>query len=62
MNTYLKPEEIANIISVDVSTVRRWLRDGEINYTKFGRAVRVKARDFEEYCRLNEIDHQTSSR
>jgi len=55
MNEYLKPEEIAKKIAVDVSTVRRWLREGEIKYTKFGRAVRVKTKDFEDYCKANEV-------
>jgi len=55
-NEYLTPEDIAKKILVDVSTVRRWLRDGEMPYTKFGRAVRVKTRDFEAYCEANTLN------
>lgn len=53
MNEYLKPEEIAQQIKVDVSTVRRWLRDDVMPYYKFGRSVRVKTKDFEHFCQLN---------
>ena len=55
MNEYLTPDDIASTIHVDVSTVRRWLREGQMKYTKFGRAVRVKTKDFEAYCRGREI-------
>lgn len=54
-NEYITPIEIAQYIHVSPITVRKWLREGEIPYTKFGRVVRVKTRDFEAYCKANEI-------
>lgn len=56
MNEYLRPDEIAKIIAVDVSTIRRWLRQGEIPYSKFGRAVRIKRVDFEKYLKDNYVE------
>lgn len=54
-NEYMKPDEIAKEIGVDVSTVRRWLREGQIPSVRFGRAVRVKTKDFEKYLKDNHI-------
>ena len=55
LNNFLTADYIAKELQVDPSTVRRWLRDGAIPYSKFGRAVRVKAKDFEDFCKQKQI-------
>ena len=55
-NEYLTAEDIAKVILVDSSTVRRWMREGRLKHSRFGKAVRVKTKDFEAFCQENEID------
>jgi excisionase family DNA binding protein len=55
MSSYYKPEQIAKSISVSVESVRRWCRNGELKYTKFGRAMRISTEDWKRYCRDNTI-------
>lgn len=54
-NEYLRPIEIAEAIGVSPITVRRWMHEGDLPYTRFGKAMRVKRTDFEAYCKENDI-------
>lgn len=48
---WLTVEEIAELLRVDVETVRRWLRAGRLKGTLLGRKAgyRVRAGDFEAF-------------
>jgi acetyl-CoA synthetase len=36
------PQEVADYLKVDVRTVYRWLRDGELNALRFRREYRIR--------------------
>jgi excisionase family DNA binding protein len=55
MNEYLSPNEIAETLKVDPVTVRRWCLQGILPYSKFGRVVRIKSKDFIKFCSDSEI-------
>ena len=39
------PEEAAAFLGVKITTIRRWLREGEMQGTKYGRLWRIKESD-----------------
>ena len=43
--------EAADYLSVSVSTVRRWLRRGELEHVKLGRVVRIRRTVLERWVR-----------
>src|SRR3954449_8904757 len=38
---YLSTEEVANLLSVHINTVARWIKDGKLPSTKIGREYRI---------------------
>lgn len=42
---YLTTEEVATTLRVDVETVRRWLRSGQLPAVKQGRVYRIRRED-----------------
>lgn len=55
LSDYLTPEIIGEKLKLSPTTIRRKCRIGEIPSTKFGRSVRVKTTDFEQYCKDHEL-------
>ena len=49
MEKFYTPEQIAQLLQVNVVTVHRWLRDGKLKSVKLGRLWRVSARNLEEF-------------
>jgi excisionase family DNA binding protein len=45
----LDTAEIAEILNMSPSTIRKWVHYGFIPHVKLGRAVRFKERDIEEW-------------
>lgn len=45
----LTPQDVAGILKLNVQTVRRLLRDGEIPHHKVGGSYRVSQAQLEEY-------------
>jgi excisionase family DNA binding protein len=43
------PQEVADYLKVDVRTVYRWLRKGEMNAIRFQREYRVAESDLKEF-------------
>jgi excisionase family DNA binding protein len=43
------PEQIAQLLQVNVVTVHRWLRDGKLKSVKLGRLWRVSQENLEEF-------------
>jgi excisionase family DNA binding protein len=43
------PQEVADKLRVDLETVRRWLRLGELEGIKFGRQWRIENKAFEAF-------------
>jgi excisionase family DNA binding protein len=43
------PREIADYLKVDVRTVYRWLREGEMNAIRFQREYRVAESDLKDF-------------
>jgi excisionase family DNA binding protein len=42
---FINPKEAAEILGVTLDTIRRWLRDGELQGVKFGRLWRIRESD-----------------
>jgi acetyl-CoA synthetase len=51
MDSFLTPEETAQVLKVQVATVRRWLRDGTLQGRKLGRVWRIP------HSELQKISH-----
>jgi len=49
MEKFYTPEQIAQLLQVNVVTVHRWLRDGKLKSVKLGRLWRVSASNLEEF-------------
>jgi excisionase family DNA binding protein len=45
----LTTENVAELLQVDVETVRRYIREGKLRAIKLGREYRVRREDFEEF-------------
>jgi len=45
----LTTENVADLLQVDVETVRRYIREGKLRAIKLGREYRVRREDFEEF-------------
>lgn len=64
-NAYLTMEEIASILNVSKSTVKRHVSSGRLRARKIGRLVRIKGDDFErfvmrgEFHQIKEMDKAT---
>jgi excisionase family DNA binding protein len=43
------PQEVADYLKVDVRTVYRWLRDGELSAIRFQREYRITERDLKDF-------------
>ncbi len=49
MMRLLKPEEAAEILGVNLGTVRRWLREGKLKGVKVGRLWRITEEDLKAF-------------
>ena len=49
MEKFYTPEQIAQLLQVNVVTVHRWLRDGKLKSIKLGRLWRVSSENLEEF-------------
>jgi excisionase family DNA binding protein len=49
LDNLLTPEEVADRLSVKVTTVREWLKKGELTGVKLGRVWRVREKDLETF-------------
>ncbi len=45
------PQEVADYLKVDVRTVYRWLRDGELNALRFRREYRISETDLRDFLK-----------
>jgi excisionase family DNA binding protein len=43
------PQEVADYLKVDVRTVYRWLREGELSAIRFQREYRITERDLRDF-------------
>lgn len=54
MHEYLTTEEIAEILKVNIVTVRRWIQGKKLPATFIGKSYRVKKADFEKFLKDRE--------
>jgi hypothetical protein len=59
---YISPKEAGKRLGgVHPTTIRVWCREGfgpnkeRIPYTKFGKIIRIKTRDFQKFCQKYEV-------
>jgi excisionase family DNA binding protein len=53
---YFTPEELADTIQIDATSIRRWARTGQLPYTRFGKYMRIKADDWIKFCDERTVD------
>jgi excisionase family DNA binding protein len=58
---YLTAEEIAAELRVDISSVRRWLRSGELASIRVGRQYRVERTVYEAFLKTREVPPRDQS-
>lgn len=49
-NDWLSVEFIADDLKMKQSTIRTWCRKGKLKSTRFGKMIRVKTKDYREFC------------
>ncbi len=55
MENLLKPQKVAEILSVKITTIYSWAKSGKIPSVKLNGAVRFDSREVEEWVRSNKI-------
>ena len=54
MEKLFTPRQVASVLNISISTVRRLYQDGELQYLRFGyRTIRIYRSDIEDYLRRN---------
>ena len=51
---YFTPEEIAQMLKVDIQTVWRWLREGKLPGLKIGKVYRVSQEQLDSFLKARE--------
>ncbi len=46
---YLSVDEVAQILKMDVETVRKWIRQKKLKAYRFGRDYRIRRDDFDQF-------------
>jgi len=54
---FYSPAEVAEYLSVNVQTVRRWIRAGELRAYRIGRFWRVSRKQVEEFLVAHESNN-----
>lgn len=54
MHEYLTTEEIAELLKVNIVTVRRWIKGKKLPAMYIGKSYRVKKKDFEKFLKDRE--------
>lgn len=47
--TFLSVEEVAQILKMDIETVRKWIRQKKLKAYRFGRDYRIRRDDFDKF-------------
>ncbi len=53
---FYSPAEVAEYLSVNVQTVRRWIQAGELGAYRIGRFWRVSTEQMEEFLKAHEVN------
>lgn len=53
---WLSVEEVAQILKMDEETVRRWIRNRQLKAYRFGRDLRIRREDFDEFVKERALD------
>lgn len=51
---WLSVEEVANLLKMDVETIRKWIRRKQLKAYKFGRDYRIRRDDFDKFVKERE--------
>lgn len=47
--SFLSPEEVAEVLNLNVRTIRRYIREGRLSATRIGKQYRIAAADFQAF-------------
>ena len=53
---FLSVDEVAQILKMDIETVRKWIRQKKLKAYKFGRDFRIRRDDFEQFVRDSAVE------
>lgn len=59
--TFFSPEEVAEKLDLNVRTVRRYIRDGQLKATRIGKQYRITANDFQVFVGSNQPIQSSAS-
>jgi len=62
MNKLLKPDEVAEFLGVQKSTIYQWTHKGFIPYVKLGRLVRFSPKAIEQWIKKKSENGRVSRR
>ena len=46
---FMTPQEVANLLKLNVMTVYEYIRNGALKAIKFGRSYRILSKDFDKF-------------
>ncbi len=49
--SFLSVDEVAQILKMDIETVRKWIRQKKLKAYKFGRDYRIRRDDFDQFVK-----------
>jgi excisionase family DNA binding protein len=52
---YLSPDAIGEILKCSPESIRNWCGNGSMKSCRFGRQIRVKATDLNQFCLVHEV-------
>jgi len=53
---FMTPQEIADLLKLNVMTVYEYIRTGALKAIKFGRSYRILIRDFEKFIESRRVN------
>lgn len=53
MEDYYTPEEVANKLKIDITTVYRWVKEGRLKAIRVGRLLRIPESELQRFLGLD---------
>ncbi len=53
---FMTPQEVANLLKLNVMTVYEYIRNGALKAIKFGRSYRILSKDFDKFIESRRVN------